>query len=366
MGLSKRKSGNCKICNQLKILQGTHIDTTTIETLRMLIKDMKLDSKILPYTIEINNINDVKVLLKDANANDNIYNYMVDIYKNNIDSFNKEQSEQFIKNINSITNEHIIKYTDSRLYDDEVDNINEEDIENLLTISAEAISFHESKYDETEDLEFRELDKSDLHSKYNKDRFKKLIHILAKIANINPNTIIDAKVPKSSINNLCEKLNELDEIEDIDSIHSDLSEFKSLNDFEFYQNDDTSLNSELVHLLFNTNDNKNYESANENEEIRSSENNLKILNKKNPTKSSYERFADSLAFAILAAGKEDSTLSKELDKDGNLIPVKINVMNNGEEAQMSINEIIPSLQGLQGKELEDKFLKLYEMSWFTI
>ena len=358
---AKRAGSKCTVCNNLRILQGTYIDTITIETLKML-KNMKLDTKILPYTSEIDNINDIKMLIKDIDNIDDVWKNIIDTYKNNIGFFDKDQSEQFIRNINSITNEFILKYTDSRYYNNEIDNIGEENIENLLILRAEALSLHESKYGEIEDLEFRELDENDSQSKYNKDRFKKLIHKLAKIANINPNTIIDAKDPKSAINNLCEKLNELDEIEDIGSIYSDLSEFKSLDDFEFYQNDDTSLNSELVHLLFNTIDNKNNESVNENEEIRSSENNLKILNKKNPTKSSYERFADSLAFAILAAGKEDSTLSKELDKDGNLIPVKINVMNNGEEAQMSINEIIPSLQGLQGKELEDKFLKLYEMS----
>ena len=356
-----KRDGSCKVCNQLRILQGTYIDTTTIETLRML-KEMKLDPNILPYTTEINSINDIKQLLKDANKNDNIYKFMVDTYKNNQGSFDEVQSEQFIKNINSITNENIIKYTDSRYYDNENDNISEEDIENLLTLRAEALSLHENKYGEIDDLEFEELNKNDSQSKYNKDRFKNIIKKLANLVKINPNTIIDAKDPKLAINSLCEKLDELDEIEDIDNINNELKELKSLNNFEFYQNEDTSLNSEVIHLLSNTIRDKIGENRDGDEEIRASENNLKILNKRNPTKSSYEEFADALAFTILAAGKEDGSLAKELDENGNLVPIKINVLNNGEESYMGINEIIPSLQGLQGKELEDKFLKLYEMS----
>ncbi|ORX51824.1 hypothetical protein BCR36DRAFT_369732 [Piromyces finnis] len=241
-------------------------------------------------------------------------------------------------------------------------NINEESIEKLLISRGEALCLHENEHGEIDELVLREIESSDSQSKYNKDRFKKLIYKLATLVKINPNTIIDTEDPKSAINNLCEKLSELNDIEDIDNIMEELQNFKSFNDFEFYKNGDTSLNSELVHTLFNTINSKKEGNENENEETRSSENNLNILNKKKPTKSSYETFSDKLAFAILASGKEDGTLAKELDENGNLVSIKINIMNNGEESLVSINEIIPSFQGLEGKELEDKFFKLYEMS----
>lgn len=105
-GIRKRK-GDCKICNQLRFLQDTYMDTITIETLKMF-KEMKLKSTILPYTNDINDINNVEMLVKDAKNFDDVWKVMVDTYKNNKDFFSKDQSEQFIRNINRVTNEYII------------------------------------------------------------------------------------------------------------------------------------------------------------------------------------------------------------------------------------------------------------------
>lgn len=66
---------------------------------------------------------------------------------------------------------------------------------------------------------------------------------------------------------------------------------------------------------------------------------------------SYKRFTNEVAFAVIATGKTDGSLAKEYDKDGNLVPVKIKIIKNCEEVELSINEIIPSLKNLEGKEL---------------
>jgi hypothetical protein len=79
-------------------------------------------------------------------------------------------------------------------------------------------------------------------------------------------------------------------------------------------------------------------------------------------KSEIEKFAERAAFTILAAGREDGSLAKELNENGELVPISINVIENGEEVKKSIKDIIPSLRNLEGKALEDKFRKLYDMA----
>jgi len=78
--------------------------------------------------------------------------------------------------------------------------------------------------------------------------------------------------------------------------------------------------------------------------------------------SSYEKFSEEVAFVIVAAGKTNGSLAKEYDKDGSLVPIKIKVMRDGEEVELSINEIIPSLKNMEGEELENEFSKLYDMA----
>jgi len=48
-------------------------------------------------------------------------------------------------------------------------------------------------------------------------------------------------------------------------------------------------------------------------------------------------------------------------RDGNLVSIKIKVMKNGEEIELSINKVIPSLKNLESKELEREFGKLYDI-----
>ncbi|ORY06411.1 hypothetical protein LY90DRAFT_519203 [Neocallimastix californiae] len=94
--------------------------------------------------------------------------------------------------------------------------------------------------------------------------------------------------------------------------------------------------------------------------------NMVINNKENNSEnrkySFYEKNLDNIAFAILAAGKVDGSMAKELDKNSQLVPIKIKITINGVEHELFIKDIIPNLKELEGKELENKFSKLYDMA----
>ncbi|KAG4082424.1 hypothetical protein H8356DRAFT_1753494 [Neocallimastix lanati (nom. inval.)] len=82
---------------------------------------------------------------------------------------------------------------------------------------------------------------------------------------------------------------------------------------------------------------------------------LKDINN-NPLKNTnYDELSNKMAFVVLAAGDENGRLVKEIDKNGNLVPISVTVSYNGEEKQLSIKDIIPSLRNLEGEELDDKF-----------
>ncbi|KAL6625978.1 hypothetical protein U3516DRAFT_890993, partial [Neocallimastix sp. 'constans'] len=89
---------------------------------------------------------------------------------------------------------------------------------------------------------------------------------------------------------------------------------------------------------------------------------LKDINN-NPLKNTnYDELSNKMAFVVLAAGDENGRLVKEIDKNGNLVPISVKVSYNGEEKQLSIKDIIPSLRNLEGEELNDKFSQLYDIA----
>ncbi|KAG4094373.1 hypothetical protein H8356DRAFT_1036224 [Neocallimastix lanati (nom. inval.)] len=75
---------------------------------------------------------------------------------------------------------------------------------------------------------------------------------------------------------------------------------------------------------------------------------------------------EEIASLILSAGNSDGTIAKELDPDSTgdeTRPIEIDVSKANNEGQlMNIKQIVPSLNNLEGKELDDKFKKLYDLS----
>jgi len=366
---AKRLEGQvCKLCNNLQTKHDIDIDSPTISTLKMF-KDMGLNSNILPFTSNINNINDLKLLYRDARTIDEVWNKIVKTYIDNNNFLNKEQSETFIRNFNDVINNYILIFTNSK-YSDKYkssEEINGIKLNNMLSSYFDAIDAHKNKYnEEIENLELYPFEEFDSKSQYHKEKFREVINKLSNIVGIDPDSIIRSDDPKSAVQNLCAKLSSIDTI-DVD-LYNELSDLKLNYELELGKNDKSSLNSELANMLYNTVAIK-YLVDTDDEDILPSENNLNEinnninLNNSNNKKSKFEEFTDSVAFMILAAGREkDYKLAREYDENGNLVPISIKISVNGEEKSISIKDIIPSLRNLNDDELEKKFEYLYELS----
>ncbi|KAG4093523.1 hypothetical protein H8356DRAFT_1311836 [Neocallimastix lanati (nom. inval.)] len=313
--LFKRSLSSCRTGNQIKISKELTISFTIINTLKTF-KIMDLNSNILPYTSNINDINDIKMLVKDAESINEVLNTLAETYKNNIDKFDKEQSEKFIRNFNSITNDQILEYTNSD-YNNNNNEMNEENVNKLISSYFEIINIHKENFGNIYDIELYSLDSHDSQSKLNKNKLNKIIEKLSKMAGINPNTVLNSDDSLSAINELCEELEKLENIEDINSIYNELNDLKSINELELYKNDKTSLNSEIVHKLYNTIVNKNNMKIDD--EINSSENNLRVLNN-NKENILPDKHIEEITLKLLRIFKD-----KNIDK--NILPIQYEVDN---------------------------------------
>ena len=313
--LFKRSLSSCRTGNQIKISKELTISFTIINTLKTF-KIMDLNSNILPYTSNINDINDIKMLVKDAESINEVLNTLAETYKNNIDKFDKEQSEKFIRNFNSITNDQILEYTNSD-YNNNNNEMNEENVNKLISSYFEIINIHKENFGNIYDIELYSLDSHDSQSKLNKNKLNKIIEKLSKMAGINPNTVLNSDDSLSAINELCEELEKLENIEDINSIYNELNDLKSINELELYKNDKTSLNSEIVHKLYNTIVNKNNMKIDD--EINSSENNLRVLNN-NRENILPDKHIEEITLKLLRIFKD-----KNIDK--NILPIQYEVDN---------------------------------------
>ena len=313
--LFKRSLSSCRTGNQIKISKELTISFTIINTLKTF-KIMDLNSNILPYTSNINDINDIKMLVKDAESINEVLNTLAETYKNNIDKFDKEQSEKFIRNFNSITNDQILEYTNSD-YNNNNNEMNEENVNKLISSYFEIINIHKENFGNIYDIELYSLDSHDSQSKLNKNKLNTIIEKLSKMAGINPNTVLNSDDSLSAINELCEELEKLENIEDINSIYNELNDLKSINELELYKNDKTSLNSEIVHKLYNTIVNKNNMKIDD--EINSSENNLRVLNN-NKENILPDKHIEEITLKLLRIFKD-----KNIDK--NILPIQYEVDN---------------------------------------
>ena len=362
---AKRKdSETCKMCNQIKARENININELTVNTLKMF-KELNLDSKILPFISDVNDINDLKLLYKDATSIDEVWMKVVETFNNNKNFFDKEQSKTFIKNFNKIINYYILKYTNSDYKNDDIYGINGLQLNNMISSYFDAIEIYENKYNESiDDIELYPFNEFDSQSLYNKEKFKSVMSKLSDITGIDLYTIIRSDDPKTAMQNLCEKVKNLDEIDE--DLYHELNDLRHVYNSELYKNDETSLNSEMIHMLYKTVASKMGINVND-ENILSSENNLRAINNNvnsNNKRSKFEEFTDSVAFMILAAGRmEDGFLAREYDENGDLVPISVKILVDGEEKSVSIKDIIPSLRNLKGEELERKYEQLYELAF---
>jgi len=362
----RKRYNTCKF-NEIKVSTAYDIISSKIKTLKLLNKK-NIDSDILVKNNNIpKDILSLDMLYEDNEIINDIWVKISKMYIENIDNFNENESKEFIKNFNEVVNGYKYIISNSECLNNKIiENITKENIDIMENILNDVYDIHKEKYglfyedNDNENVHIRYYD-NDSQSKLYRDKYKEIIFKLSEIVGINPNTVIDSDDSILAINKLCEKLDTVNEIEDIDILYNELQNFKSVNEIELYNNGETSLNSEIILKLYNIIAKKIDKEVEK--DIKSSENDLRVLNdKKDNQLSSYEKFSDILSFIILAAGNEDGLLAKELDENGKLVPIKIKIVINGEEQEISINKFIPSLANLEGEELEQKFSKLYEMA----
>ena len=166
-----------------------------------------------------------------------------------------------------------------------IDNSNDSKIEKINeweNLFYDYYSKYQSKNNSKEinDIDLGEFNSNYSQSKINKYKLKNIINKLRDLTNTGPKTIMESDDPNSAIDDLCDKLNSIDQDDELENILGDLYKLNIINYTEIMNNDEVKapMNSEIVQKLYNSIAIK-YDF--EVDDIESFENNLKILESTN-------------------------------------------------------------------------------------
>ena len=329
---------------------------------------------------------------KDVNLGriDMIWEVLYNSYVKNFDKFDEYESEYLMKNFNKayIRFKEIAYNSDYSNNEYVINNGNQKCIDNMKELAKKVDDFHHQHYEQIDDDNNIIIENVNINIEPNSvlninnliDTENEFIEIFNEI---NGNDYIkeDASINEDGLNNekMIKKLNYLNKIlqelniskeneyiikEKLLKLYKKFNEQKRL--IEKYNIIHNIENTEKEALIYNIRNGllikllSTYPNDIEiNNEILESENKIKTSNIRKT--SFFENFSNLLGFAILAAGDENGNLAKELDENGNLVPIKIKVMINREEQEISIDKLIPSLKNLKGKELEKNLVNY--MKW---
>jgi len=329
---------------------------------------------------------------KDVNLGriDMIWEVLYNSYVKNFDKFDEYESEYLMKNFNKayIRFKEIAYNSDYSNNEYVINNGNQKCIDNMKELAKKVDDFHHQHYEQIDNDNNIIIENVNINIEPNSvlninnliDTENEFIEIFNEI---NGNDYIkeDASINEDGLNNekMIKKLNYLNKIlqelniskeneyiikEKLLKLYKKFNEQKRL--IEKYNIIHNIENTEKEALIYNIRNGllikllSTYPNDIEiNNEILESENKIKTSNIRKT--SFFENFSNLLGFAILAAGDENGNLAKELDENGNLVPIKIKVMINREEQEISIDKLIPSLKNLKGKELEKNLVNY--MKW---
>ncbi|ORY05942.1 hypothetical protein LY90DRAFT_210413 [Neocallimastix californiae] len=292
----------------LKINMNINFDDTTLETLKSL-KNKEIDSKILPNYNNVDSILNTKNLYENSESISVVWNKLTNTYYEHIHEFSESESETFLANFNIVINEYKYMLSNSDYINNPlIQNITPEMIDSMETDLTIAYNYHYEHFDNNNNdnddnvlKQYRMDYKKDSQSKLNREKF---IHTLNSIVNlinqiegnpisglgtiyngntisseINPNIIVSCSVYiKDAIDKLVEKIQSLDNSynNELIDIYNNLSELYSINDMKYGLNQKTSINSELVHKLYNAVSEKLAIDNSLDENIKPSDNSLKV------------------------------------------------------------------------------------------
>ncbi|KAG4082194.1 hypothetical protein H8356DRAFT_970242, partial [Neocallimastix lanati (nom. inval.)] len=366
---------NCP-CNILKIKKSYDIERNISE----LIEKFKEKNINIKEILNVDNVEDYFNNIENDENFDDFWENLLNLYKDNSRQFTTEERNEIVRNINEVVNGYKDRISDSKSTNVK---INENNISNLEDALNNIGDYNRDEFNENNNINVVDYNK-DSKSKYFKEKLLKVLKKVLKVLNkpvrvnfnnedsnlkIDPKSIGDSDNIDESIDNFVNgvKDSEVSNENELISIVNDIDELQNINDYELYSNGEPSDNSELVSKLNNEIHNK-FGNEGNGIEVISSENNLIIddtignnvrINKSN---TDFEKISNLVAFAIFAAGDKDGKLIKEKDSNGNLIPISIPIMINGEEKVISIKDVVPDLKNLEGKDLDDKFSELYDIA----
>jgi len=305
--VKRGSSGNS--CHTVpKINMNINLDDTTLETLKSL-KNKEIDSKILPNYNNVDSILNTKNLYENSESISVVWNKLTNTYYEHIHEFSESESETFLANFNIVINEYKYMLSNSDYINNPlIQNITPEMIDSMETDLTIAYNYHYEHFDNNNNdnddnvlKQYRMDYKKDSQSKLNREKF---IHTLNSIVNlinqiegnpisglgtiyngntisseINPNIIVSCSVYiKDAIDKLVEKIQSLDNSynNELIDIYNNLSELYSINDMKYGLNQKTSINSELVHKLYNAVSEKLAIDNSLDENIKPSDNSLKV------------------------------------------------------------------------------------------
>jgi len=180
----RKRSTMCKI-NKMSLSTNYDINTSTIDTLKIF-RNKNLDSNILiSNNGEPQDILNLNEIYKNSETIDNMWIKLTKLYIDNIDIFNKDESQDFIINFNEVINGYKQRISNSEyINNDLIKNINKENINNMENEFNNAYNIHKNYfgliYDDNYDeiIYIRNFDK-DSQSKIYKDTYRELIYKLS-------------------------------------------------------------------------------------------------------------------------------------------------------------------------------------------
>ncbi|KAL6612882.1 hypothetical protein U3516DRAFT_356787 [Neocallimastix sp. 'constans'] len=288
----------------LKINMNINFDDTTLETLKSL-KNKEIDSKILPNYNNVDSILNTKNLYENSESISVVWNKLTNTYYEHIHEFSESESETFLANFNIVINEYKYMLSNSDYINNPlIQNITPEMIDSMETDLTIAYNYHYEHFDNNNNdnddnvlKQYRMDYKKDSQSKLNREKFIHTLNLINQIegnpisglgtiyngntisSEINPNIIVSCSVYiKDAIDKLVEKIQSLDNSynNELIDIYNNLSELYSINDMKYGLNQKTSINSELVHKLYNAVSEKLAIDNSLDENIKPSDNSLKV------------------------------------------------------------------------------------------
>jgi len=277
--ISKRASSGNSCHTVPKIITNVDVDKISLETLKSF-KDKGIDHKIFPNYNSVSDISNPKNLYENSESIADVWKKLTNTYYEHIHEFSESESEVFLANFNIVINEYKNMLSDSDYVNDPLNkNITPEMVSSMETDLTRSYNYHYEHFGEESDNSLRRyrMDyNKNSQSKLNREKFIHTLNSIKRIVSqnegnpidsigtkidgnsmsseIDPNSIVfDSVDIKEAVEKLIKKIPSLDETynDDLINIYDNLSELHSINEMEYGLNQNTSVNSEIVHRLYN-------------------------------------------------------------------------------------------------------------------